>query len=987
MNVAIRKKISFIFIMSLLLVLMLSISGTTAYASMYPWDGSGTSEDPFVIRSEEDFIELSNNTTYWYSSFIQVADIDLTGVSSWKPIGSSSGFGGTFNGNGFVIRNLQLLDYVAEDEAQYYFGLFGYLERGSKLKNISIENFNLSVTDFRYLGGLAYRLDGIMDNCHIVNSSLDAVNDNLASGGLVGVNGTSGIIRNSYSDCIVNGEKSVHIGGLVGINNGEINNCYAIGEVEGGSNETLSNIGGLVGSNAFGIVSCSYAEANVTSEYWAYMGGLVGTNSNGTITKSYAMSEVTGGGFSALGGLVGVAGIEGTVSYSYAISEVTGGANSVVGGLVGSNDVNNDVISSYAAGTVTGGSNAKIGGLIGDNFGNVTSSYFDKETTGQEDMDIANGIAETTENMMLEETFEGWDFIDIWQIKDDKYYPILGWEPTPADWISPWEGSGTNKFPFLIQSAEDLIALGNEENIVHMNAKFVVTEDIDLSVETNFTPIGRGYHPFTGSFDGNGFTISNLTINSSEASEIGLFGYVYDGCELMNIKLVDVNVVGSASLYLGALVGYVNEGVTITNCSAIGNLVGGSLSPIGGLVGVNHGGVLNNCFASGTVTGGDNAKLGGLAGINRSSGSINESYADVDVFCGNVVQAGGLVGFNYNYAIISNCFATGLVTGGNSSCIGGLVGENRSIVNNCYATGSVDTLDLESIYITGLIGVNDGYGVTSSYYDKDTTGYYDDDISKGKSQTTEEMKKQETFAGWDFDDIWKIKEDEFYPILQWQPTPVEWLTGAIAGIVNDIEGTPIEGVKVSLSVGEIEYTAYTAADGSYIIRRVPAGTEYTVTAFKLGYIDKSISEISVSEEITTIGVDITLTSDQEGCLVTYRGAQKRFNDATNTYDLRFIATIDTLNAYEVGFVFSKTQPIPTRDNSAVKATRTVYTSITAAGSTVTAEELGGEYIIACTVTGIPESDIDTTLYVRAFSTVDGATRYTEVATVKVSTLP
>jgi hypothetical protein len=108
---------------------------------------------------------------------------------------------------------------------------------------------------------------------------------------------------------------------------------------------------------------------------------------------------------------------------------------------------------------------------------------------------------------------------------------------------------------------------------------------------------------------------------------------------------------------------------------------------------------------------------------------------------------------------------------------------------------------------------------------------------------------------------------------------------------------------------------------------------------------------------------------------------------TNTYDIRFIAIINTLNVKEVGFVFSKTQEIPTRENATVKATTTVYTSITATGTTVTAGDLEGTYIIACTVTGIPVSDIDVPLQVRAFSTSGTVTKYTPVTTVTVNNLP
>ena len=144
-----------------------------------------------------------------------------------------------------------------------------------------------------------------------------------------------------------------------------------------------------------------------------------------------------------------------------------------------------------------------------------------------------------------------------------------------------------------------------------------------------------------------------------------------------------------------------------------------------------------------------------------------------------------------------------------------------------------------------------------------------------------------------------------------------------------------------------------------------------------------------NEGFISLNVTVEIDPEEGGCLVTYKGAQKRHNADSKTYDIRFIATIDTLEANAVGFVFSKSETKPTKEKvppSQVKSTTTVYHSVTAAGSAVTAESLGGKYIIACTVTGIPENDIDTPLYVRAFSTVGTETKYTSAVTVTVNSL-
>ena len=112
-------------------------------------------------------------------------------------------------------------------------------------------------------------------------------------------------------------------------------------------------------------------------------------------------------------------------------------------------------------------------------------------------------------------------------------------------------------------------------------------------------------------------------------------------------------------------------------------------------------------------------------------------------------------------------------------------------------------------------------------------------------------------------------------------------------------------------------------------------------------------------------------------------------NADSTYDNRFLTTIDTLDANSVGFVFSKSEQNPTKENvpsTQVKSTTTVDNSVTAAGSTVTAASLRGTYIIACTVTNIPAGDSSTPLYVRAFATKGTETTYTTVKTVTVDGL-
>jgi len=142
-----------------------------------------------------------------------------------------------------------------------------------------------------------------------------------------------------------------------------------------------------------------FATGNVTGR--SLVGGLVGTGGIATITNSYATGNVTGTG--GVGGLVGrVGSINGdiTIAYSYATGNVTG--TSDVGGLVG------NIYDPYGMSTII-----------------ISSSYYDKQTTGQ--TDTGKGEGKTTVEMKIQSTYVGWDFASIWGISSTKNngYPTL----------------------------------------------------------------------------------------------------------------------------------------------------------------------------------------------------------------------------------------------------------------------------------------------------------------------------------------------------------------------------------------------------------------------------------------------------------------------------------------------------------------------------------------------------------------------------------
>ncbi len=280
-------------------------------------------------------------------------------------------------------------------------------------------------------------------------------------------------------------------------------------------------------------------------------------------------------------------------------------------------------------------------------------------------------------------------------------------------------GAGTENDPYIICNANQLQAMRDD-----LDAFYELGQNIDAStVATNACPTGTtgtctGFQPigncgvdnicnnaddmsFTGTLDGKGFTINDLTINmnlTSGASNAGLFGYTL-GANIRNIGLLNVNISSSssgASSFAGGLVGNNNRGSSISNSYSTGNISSSSSfsSAAGGLVGLHNADSITNCYSTGNIS---------------SSGTFS--------------FAGGLVGSNS--ATITNCYSTGNVSsyasgsGSFLSNAGGLVGlHNADSITNSYSTGNVSSSDANA---GGLVGVHNAGSITNSYYDQDTS--------------------------------------------------------------------------------------------------------------------------------------------------------------------------------------------------------------------------------------------------------------------------
>ncbi len=250
---------------------------------------------------------------------------------------------------------------------------------------------------------------------------------------------------------------------------------------------------------------------------------------------------------------------------------------------------------------------------------------------------------------------------------------------------------------------------------------------VDLNLEAHeWTAIGvranddtgAEFRPFNGTFDGDGHTISNMTLHNMDYDN-GLFSTIDAEAVVKNLKIVNSSLTGRNGV--GAVVAS-NFG-TVVNCSSSGTVAG--RHHVGVLVGFNNpGATVSNCYATGVSIGSGN-NIGGLVGFNDVGATIANCYSTGSVK--GEIWVGGLVGINNGN--ITNSYATGNVTGeigiGGLAGINGYDGENTISTNatiaHCYAAGNVTGVDPDSI--GGFIGTNRSpIAILTSYFDSQGTG-------------------------------------------------------------------------------------------------------------------------------------------------------------------------------------------------------------------------------------------------------------------------
>ncbi|MBR2705437.1 MAG: hypothetical protein IKE91_08205, partial [Clostridia bacterium] len=753
-------------------------------------------EDKKVIEINyiEDLVELSEKTNNGYSyknAIIKLMrDLDFNDPGSYRsgeidwnlvetensqgftPIGKQNcNFTGIFDGQGHTISNL----YVNCDEA--YIGLFGRIS-DSEIKNLNV--------------------NGIVGCESLTSSTLSDV----YAGGITGYSSNSKI-----SNCCCNIEFDIptnsasYVGGIVGlVENGEVCDCYNDTGFEisktSKSYYAYTFTGGIIGKASNSIIKRCYNNGNISGSnngggatssqkprVYTHTGGIAGDISNTDVLNCYNTGDIYS--YAYTNGY-----IEGTAYHDYWVK--VGEAYS--GGIVGYVD-NGNIEDSYNVGNITRSGISSSGnyGIAGYLSNGERINCYNLSGKGTSD---ETGVTQYTDEYMKSSNFvqdlgsESWSKV----ANQNSDYPIL--EDNTEDIT-------------VINYIDDLVDLAIDVNNgnSYEGKTIKLMRDLDFNdassyknnqVDTSLTSSGTGFNiigiskktPFSGIFDGQGHTISNLYIKTDK-DYVGLFGYISEA-EIKNLSItgsVEEYLVISTNAYddlqetkyVGGFVGFssysgidncsnacvVTGRVSLTNTKGSSASTGSAASSqvnIGSIVGNATYSRISNCYNTNNVNGRSTSNC-----KNTSSQNYCSSYSTVLI--------GGIVG-HINESNVVNCYNRGNVessaSAGSSNYVykdanaraGGICGtESSSVISNVYNTGNVSASASENSS-GGIVATNGSATTVTNAYYLDTITIQGTVIQRGETRTESQMKNAD-FVDELGDRYWSLNESENdgYPVL------------------------------------------------------------------------------------------------------------------------------------------------------------------------------------------------------------------------------
>ena len=706
--------------------------------------GSGTEKDPFLIESAKDLVTLANainnNKSYggnYYNDkyYKLVDDIDFKGVDNLEIIGrmkervsstemNKYAFKGNFNGNGHVIKNVTYT--ISEVSARERIGLFGEIygdgENNGSVYNLTIDNMNI-VLDSKSTGSYNAVTIGTIVGHLGQNAS---IKNCIVKNSLITVTSKYSIIDRS----------KLQIGGIVGETSKNITddgwtafdtttggygieNCYANVNItvndDNWKDESLSSTAnqGLYCRYGIGGIVGGFCNVNKFPENCIYQGTI--TTTKGFASPSFGMGEfdtLTPTNYSKLYvALNSKATSSENTNYYYNTKIVNNALETKEYELTDNykeehKKLITDSKNIYIYPLKTDATSV-VGAVQGVNRGDYIDSLSSKLT-------MLNTYAST------DSKYDEW----LYDEKNNEFYFET---PQPIEGFSG--GIGTEKNPYLITTVKDIQELATYVNSnaitqnggYYKNKYYKLMNNIDFS-GIEFVPIG--YSPnsnyledctikysFQGNFNGNGYSLKNITYNISSNANVdgvsyGLFGMLWgngnNNGSVYNLVIdnMKINLEISGSNYkdirVGIIAGHLGKNSSIKNCI------------------VNNSKITCNIN---DIASGKKLAIGGIVGETGGNASKDESSWSVfDTTTGGY----GIENCYSNVNIISNDSNLGTDSSGQKFrryAIGGIVGSFCNVnkfPENCIYSGKIQTDKAIAGTIYGYGEFTDG--VTWSYF-------------------------------------------------------------------------------------------------------------------------------------------------------------------------------------------------------------------------------------------------------------------------------
>ena len=642
-------------------------------------------------------------------------DPATTALKPWTPIGNtdSTPYSGTFDGDGHSISGLY---FNNDSENGRRIALFGYIGEDGKVCDLTLKDTYFS--GYNYIAGVAANNYGTVEGCTVEGTIRIKRH---SGGGIVGNN--YGTIENCHNKATVTSEESAYfLGGIAAESHGTIRGCYNSAEIGG---ENCWQLGGIAYFNGAGGVICNSHNTGALTGMNS-IGGIVYSNgkpdnadsSGGVIENCCNTGDITGDNLS--GGIVQENG--GEIRNCLSTGEINGGESNIV-----FKNIDGTTQNSYYLGTVNdvhGGTTAvtdeqlesgEVAYLLNGSTSEGTLAWGQTLDGEEKDSHPVLGGAKVYQTTNCAQAI---GYSNIPSTSEGHVYVngfctlCGGYEPATQNADGAYVIDNAGKLYWFADKVSNDNANFGAENAV-LTADIVINENVlvdgalnpDADAVAKFRPwettigyIEYDYYTdtyvgpaYTGTFDGDGHSISGLYFNdSSEKGQlIALFGYIGEDGKVCDLTLKDTYfsgafvVAGLAAFNYGTVEGCTVEGVIRVSASNAGGIV------------VNNYGTVKNSRNKAAVRGAENAYfLGGIAVENY--GTIDGCHNSAEIGGAMLYQFGGIAQSNNAGGVIRNSHNSGTLTGENM--IGGIVCYNQSsydnkscgLIENCCNTGDIN---------------------------------------------------------------------------------------------------------------------------------------------------------------------------------------------------------------------------------------------------------------------------------------------------------